>query len=172
LHLYDLLTLGLLGLLTWSGYRRGLVREAAGLAAFVLGFMLAVRLAGPLGRWLATVLPSLSPTAAHVSAFVAVVLLAGITVDAAALLLSGAISRVPVVGGLNRLGGLLAGAALAVLVIWLLTVCLLLLPPKLAPFTSGVRRSQTARLIHTVPRTWSRELRARLVGLGAAPRTR
>ena len=76
-----------------------------------------------------------------------VVLLVGLAVDLAALFLSGAISRVPGVGGLNRVGGLLAGAALAVLVIWLLTTCLLLLPPTLLPFTSGVRRSETAQLV-------------------------
>ena len=172
MHLYDLLMLGLLGLLTWSGYRRGLVREAAGLAAFAFGFMLAVRLTGPLGHWLVAVLPSLPPTSVHVIAFVAVVLLVGLAADAAARLLSGAISRVPVIGGLNRLGGLLAGAALAVLVIWLLTVCLLLLPPTLVPLRSDVRRSQTARLTRTMPRTWRRDLRAHLVGLGAARRTR
>jgi membrane protein required for colicin V production len=172
MHLYDLLMLGLLGLLAWSGYRRGLVREAAGLAAFALGFLLAARLAGPPGRWLVAVLPSLSSATAHVIAFVAVVLLVGIAVDVTARVLSAAISRVPVVGGLNRLGGLLAGAALAVLVIWLLTVCLLLLPPTLVPFRSGVRRSATAELVRSVPTTWRHGLYTNLVGSGASARMR
>ena len=168
MHLYDLAMLGLLGLLAWSGFRRGFVREVAGLAAFALGFLLAFRLAGPLGRWLATVFPSLSPTTAHVVAFLAVVLLVGLAIDLAALFLTGAISLVPVVGGLNRVGGLVAGAALGVLVIWLLTTCLLLLPPTLLPFTSAVRRSETAQLVRGVPAAWSHGLRTSLAGSGAA----
>ena len=160
MHLYDLAMLVLLGLLAWSGFRRGFVREVAGLVAFAVGFMLALRLAGPV--WGAGSRPSsqrLSPTTARVLAFLAVVLLVGLAIDLAALFLTGRISRVPVVGGLNRLGGLLAGAALAVLVIWLLTTCLLLLPPTLLPFTSGVRRSETAQLVRSVPTTWRHGLR-------------
>ncbi len=164
MHLYDLAMLALLGLLAWSGFRRGFVREVSGLVAFAVGFMLALRLAGPLGRWLATVFSYLSPTTAHVVAFLAVVLLVGLAIDLAALFLTGAISRVPVVGSLNRLGGLLAGAALAVLVIWLLTTCLLLLPPTLLPFMSGVRRSEAAELVRSVPATWKHGLRINLVG--------
>jgi membrane protein required for colicin V production len=172
LHLYDLAMLVLLGLLVWSGFRRGFVREIAGLAAFALGFMLAFRLAGPLGRWLATVFPRLSLSTAHVIAFLAIVLLVGLAIDLAARFLTGAISLVPVVGGLNRVGGLLAGAALGVLVIWLLTTCLLLLPPTLLPFTSGVRRSETAHLVRSVPTTWSRGLRTNLLGPDAPARMR
>ena len=172
MHLYDLAMLALLGLLAWSGFRRGFVREAAGLVAFAVGFLLAFRLAGPLGRWLATVFPSLSLTTAHVIAFLAVVLLVSLAIDLAAIFLTGAIRLVPVVGGLNRVGGLLAGAALGVLVIWLLTSCLLLLPPTLLPFTSGVRRSETAQLARSVPATWSHSLRASLVGSGALARMR
>ena len=164
--------LALLGLLAWSGLRRGFVREVAGLVAFAVGFTLALRLAGPLGRWLATVFPGLSPTTARVIAFLAIVLLVGLAIDLAALFLTGAISLVPVVGGLNRIGGLLAGAALAVLVIWLLTTCLLLLPPTLLPFTSGVRRSETARLVRSVPATWSHGLRTNLLGSGTLARMR
>ena len=95
-------------------------------------------------------------------------LLVGLAVDLAALFLSGAISRLPGVGGLNHVGGLLAGATLAVLVIWLLTTCLLLLPPTLLPFTSGVRRSETAQLVRRVPTTWSHRLRTDVVGSGLA----
>jgi len=164
--------LALLGLLAWSGLRRGFVREVAGLVAFAVGFMLAMRLAGPLGRWLASVFPSLSPTTARVVAFLAVVLLVGLAIDMAALFLTGAIGRVPVVGGLNRVGGLVAGAALGVLVVWLLTTCLLLLPPTLLPFTSGMRRSETAQLVRGVPTAWSHGLRTSLVKSGAELRMR
>ena len=116
--------------------------------------------------------PSLTLTTAHVIAFLAIVLLVGLAIDLVALFLTGAISLVPVVGGLNRVGGLLAGAALGVLVIWLLTACLLLLPPTLLPFTSGVRRSETAQLVRNVPTTWSRSLRTNLLGSGAPARMR
>ena len=172
MHLYDLAMLVLLGLLAWSGFRRGFVRELAGLVAFGVGFMLALRLAGPVGRWLVTVFSLLSPTTAYVLAFLAVVLLVGLAIDVAAFFLTGSLSRVPVVGGLNRLGGLLAGAALAVLVIWLLTTCLLLLPPRLLPFASGVHRSETAQLVRSVPTTWRHSLGTGLVGSGSLARMR
>jgi membrane protein required for colicin V production len=172
MHIYDLLMLGVLGLLAWSGYRRGFVREVAGLAAFVVGFVVALALAEPLARRLVALFPGLSATTAHVVALLAVVVLVGIVVDMAALFITAAISRVPLVGRANRLGGLLAGAALALLVIWLLTVCLLLLPPTLVPFTSGVRHSRTAQLVRDLPGTWSRDLRVHLTELGVPPGAR
>jgi uncharacterized membrane protein required for colicin V production len=52
--------LGLLGLLAFRGFRRGLLRELAGLAALGAGFLLAYRLDGPVGSWLGRAIHSLT----------------------------------------------------------------------------------------------------------------
>jgi membrane protein required for colicin V production len=166
LHLYDLVMLGLLVLLAWRGSRRGLISELAGLAAFALALLLAFRLDGQLGRWLGRVAPSLSATEARILAFLAVVLVVSLGVGVGAGLLTDAIRHVPLAGGVNRLGGLLAGAALALLGIWLITACLLLLPSSLLPFASSVHHSETSRLLRSVPPQWERSLRMQLEHLG------
>jgi uncharacterized membrane protein required for colicin V production len=161
--------LALLVLMAWIGARRGLVRMLAGLAAFALSFLLAFRLYGPLGSWLATVFPSLSLTESRVIAFLAVVLLVGFAIDLGARLLTGAIRNVPVVGGLDRLGGLLAGVALGLLGVWLLTTCLLLLPASVTPIAAGLRRSEAAHLVRSVSPQWNRGLRVHLERVGIVP---
>ena len=165
MNIYDFLMLGLLALIAWGGFRRGFVRELAGLAAFALGLLLALRFAGPLGRWLVTVFSSLSLTSAHVIAFFLIVLLTGIAIDVVASLVTGAIRRVPIVGGLDRAGGLLVGIVLGLFGVWLLTTCLVLLPPSLLPFTTVVRHSQVAQLVHSVQPSWLDSLRTRPLGL-------
>ena len=167
MHVYDLVMLGLLVLLAWRGSRRGLISELAGLAAFAVALALALRFDGQLGRRLNGVVPSLTATEARVVAFLATVLVVSLGVGLAAGLLTGVIRRVPLAGGVNRLGGLLAGAALAVLGIWLVTACLLLLPAAVLPLTASVHHSETARLLSSVPPQWSHGLRVHLEHLGA-----
>jgi uncharacterized membrane protein required for colicin V production len=158
--------LGLLVLLAWRGSRRGLISELAGLAVFALALLLAFRLDDQLGRWLHKAVPSLTATETRVVAFLAVLLLVSLGVGLAAGLATDAIRHVPLAGGVNRLGGLLAGAALALLGIWLITACLLLLPAAQLPFTASVHHSETARLLRSVPPEWSRSLRVQLEHLG------
>ena len=166
LHIYDLVMLGLFVLLAWRGSRRGLIREVAGLAAFALALLLALRLDGPLGRRLGTVVSSLTAAEARILAFVAILVVVSLGAGLAAALLTDVIRHVPLAGGVNRLGGLLAGAALALLGIWLLTACLLLLPAAHLRFTASVRHSETAHLVRGVPPEWSRGLRTQLESLG------
>lgn len=170
MHLYDVIVVAVLVLLAFRGARRGLVRELAALAGLALGYLLAYRLDGSLGRRLESAVPSLTPTEARALAFLAVVLVAAIAVDVAARFVTALIRHVPVVGGLNRLGGLLTGALLAFLCVWLLTTCLLLLPASLVPSMAGVRHSQTARLLHSVPMQWSGGLRDHLERLASVPK--
>jgi uncharacterized membrane protein required for colicin V production len=159
---------GLLVLMAWRGSRRGLISELAGLAAFAIALALAFRLDGPLGRRLNSVVPSLTATEARTVAFLVTVLAVSVGVGLAAGLLTRVIRHVPLAGGVNRLGGLLAGGALAVLGIWLVTACLLLLPATLLPFAGSVQHSETARLLHSMPAQWSHSLRAHLEHLGTA----
>jgi uncharacterized membrane protein required for colicin V production len=169
MRLYDVLMIALLALLAVRGARRGLVRELAGLAAYAIGFLLAYRLDAPLGRRLNRALPSLTPTEARVLAFLAVLVVTGVAIDLGARFVAGAIHRVPIVGGLDRLGGLLAGAALGVLLVWLVTTCLLLLPMSVVPSAAGVHRSGTAHLVHNLPAAWGRGLRDHLERMAYVP---
>ncbi len=160
--------LALLVLLAWRGARRGLVLELGGLFAFVLAFALAVRFTDVVGVWLHKAASSLSVTEAQIVAFLVILLLAFAAVGVVTHLLSGVIRRVPLAAGANRLGGLLVGAALALLVIWLLTTALLCVPASLVPSLAGVQHSATAQLVRGLPAGWGRELRAQLPYVGAA----
>ena len=151
----------LLGLLAYRGARRGLLRELAALVALVVAFLLAYRLNGPLGSWLAKTIHSLSAAEGRILAFLAILVLVSIGIDLAARLLTRVIKRIPLVGPLNRLGGLLVGALFALLAIWLLTTCLLVLPP----FSATVSHSGTAHLLHSVTAHWSQSLEADLTRL-------
>jgi uncharacterized membrane protein required for colicin V production len=159
--------LALVALLAWRGSRRGLIGELAGLAAFAIALECAFRLDGRLGHRLHGAAPGLTTTEARILAFFAILLVASLGVGLAAGLLTRMIRRVPLAGGVNRLGGLLAGAALAVLAIWLITVCLLLLPATLLPFSASVHHSEAARLLRSMPPQWSHGLRAHLDQVGA-----
>jgi membrane protein required for colicin V production len=163
-NLYDLVMLILLGLLAFRGFRRGLLRELAGLAALIVGFLLAYRLDGLVGGWVART-THLSPTEGHVLAFLGILAVLSIAIDLAARFLTRVIKRIPIVGGLNRLGGLLVGSAFALIGIWLLTTCLLMLPASLLPFAATVSHSGTAHLLHSVTPQWSRSLRTHLDSL-------
>jgi len=154
--------LALLVLVAWGGARRGLVGMLAGLAAYVLGFLLALRLYALLGDWLAELLPRLTLTEARMIAFIALVLIVGSAIAFGARLLTRKIRHVPVVGALNRLGGLLTGVALGLLGVWLLTTCLMLLPASLVPFAAEVQRSETADLVRSASPQWSCDLPAHL----------
>ena len=171
MNLYDLVMIILLGLLAFRGFRRGLLRELAGLAALIVGFLLAYRLDGFVGGWVART-THLSPTEGHVLAFLGIVAVLGIAIDLAARFLTRVIKRIPIVGGLNRLGGLLAGSALALIGIWLLTTCLLFLPASLLPFSATVSRSGTAHLVQSVTPRWSQSLQTHLHGLTGGRRNR
>ena len=152
----------LLGLLAFRGARRGLVRELAGLAALGGAFLLAYRLDGPLGSWLVGAIHSLTAVEGRILAFLVILAVVSIVIDLAARLLTRAIKRIPVVGSLNRFGGLFAGALLGVVGIWLLTACLLLLPASLLPFSATVSHSGTAHLLHSVTPQWGQSLRVHL----------
>ena len=169
MHLYDLLMLVLLVLLAWRGARRGFVIGVGGLVAFALAVALAARFDAVLGRRLRGVFPHLSASEARVVAFVAALVLAFLAVDLGVRLLGGVLHRVPLVGAADRIAGLLLGVALALLAIWLLTTALLVLPASTPGVGAGVRRSETARLMRGLPRTWERDLTRRLGHLGASP---
>ena len=87
-----------------------------------------------------------------------------VAVEIVARLLAGALSRllahIPVVGSLNRLGGVVLGALLAVVLVWLLTASLLLVPHSLLSFSGTVSRSKTTHLLRTLTPRWGQDLRA------------
>jgi len=168
MDLYDLIVCLLVALLAYRGLRRGLIGELVGLAIFACGMLLALRLDAVIGRRLVAIIPSLSATEGRVLAFFAVIVVVGIVLGVLGRRFSRLVSRIPVVGGLNRLGGLLLGAALAVVCVWLVTAAVVVLPTRLVPFSATVRHSETAHLLRSLGPGVDAELRARLGQLGAA----
>ena len=163
---YDLIVCLALAVLAYRGLRRGLVGELVGLAVFVCGMLLALRLDAAVGRRLVDVVPRLSTTEGRVLAFAFIIVLVGIVLGALGRRLSRLVSRIPVVGGLNRLGGLVLGLALALACVWLVTAVVQVLPAGLVPFSTTVRHSETAHLLRRLDPGVDAELRAHLGQIG------
>jgi uncharacterized membrane protein required for colicin V production len=157
---YDLIVLAALVLLGLLGLRRGLVGELVGLVAFVAALALAFRYDGPVGAVLRRLPVHLTPTEGRIVAFVVIVVAVDVAAAVIARRLGRLLSRVPVLGSVNRAGGLVVGLVTALIGVWLLTSALLVLPTAYVPWATTVHRSETARLLPSVTPRWDRELRA------------
>jgi membrane protein required for colicin V production len=118
MNLFDIIILAVLILFALKGLVRGLVNETSSLAGLILGGWLAYRFYPVLSVPIRTTLH----LPAHVSAFVAFMLLllaAGIVAHIAGNILTAALKLV-MLGSINRLGGILIGAAEGALLLCLL----------------------------------------------------
>jgi len=118
MNLFDIIILTVLLLFALKGLVRGLVNEASSLTGLVLGGWLAYRYYPALSVPMRTILH----VPAHVSAFLAfmlLLLLTGIVAHIAGNILTAALKLV-MLGSLNRLGGILIGAAEGALLLCLL----------------------------------------------------
>jgi membrane protein required for colicin V production len=118
MNLFDIIILVVLILFALKGLVRGLVNEASSLTGLVLGGWLAYRFYPSLSVPIRTTLH----LPAHVSAFLAFMLLllvTGIVAHIAGNILTAALKLV-MLGSLNRLGGVLIGLAEGVLLLCLL----------------------------------------------------
>ncbi len=109
MNLFDIIILAVLSVFALKGLIRGLVNEAASLTGLILGGWLAYRYYPAFSVPIRNILH----VPAHVSAFVAFMLLLILT-GVAAHILGNIVTtavRVVMLGSLNRLGGLLIGAA-------------------------------------------------------------
>jgi membrane protein required for colicin V production len=108
MNLFDIIILAVLSIFALKGLIRGLVNEAASLTGLILGGWLAYRYYPALSVPIRNILH----VPAHVSAFLAFMLLLILT-GVAAHILGNIITtavRVVMLGSLNRLGGVLIGA--------------------------------------------------------------
>ena len=161
---YDAGVVVVLALLAYRGFRVGLVASLLTWAALGVGLLLALRYDRVVGGWIVHVHP-FAPTTQRVLAFLAIVVVVEIAAGWLAASLSGLLRHVPLLGGLNRFGGLVCGAVLAVATVWLVTAALVALPSPLPPFAGTVRHSETVRLMRSLTPHWQRDLRSRLAHL-------
>jgi uncharacterized membrane protein required for colicin V production len=159
MNLYDLIVVAFIALLAWRGLRAGLLRELAAWVALGVGLVLAFRFDGPVGGWLAH-LHGFGLETRRILAFLAILVVVGIAARLLARALSRLLAHVPIVGPLNRLGGLLLGILLALIPVWLVTAALLLVPHSLLSFSGTVNHSETAHLLRTVTPRWGQDLQA------------
>jgi membrane protein required for colicin V production len=126
---FDLIVVGIVGLSTVAAFLRGFVRVAASLAAWVLGFLAALRFSSGLGA----MLPNFgeSPTTRYVVAFVAI-LLAVLVVGALIGFVVSRMLRAIGLGFLDRFLGAVFGLArgLIIVVFFVLLAGLTALPTK------------------------------------------
>lgn len=158
---YDVVVIALVALLAWRGLRVGLVGALLAWLAFGVGLVLAFRFDGAVGGWLDH-LHGLAPTTWRIVAFVAILAIVEIVAGRLARLLGRTLAHLPVLGSLNRLGGVLLGAALGLLFVWLVTAALLFAPPSLLPFSSAVHHSATVHLMRALTPRSEQSLRAYL----------
>jgi membrane protein required for colicin V production len=118
MNLFDIIILAVLILFALKGLVRGLVNEASSLTGLILGGWLAYRFYPALSVPIRTTLH----LPAHVSSFLAFMLLllvTGIVAHIAGNILTAALKLV-MLGSLNRLGGILIGAAEGALLLCML----------------------------------------------------
>ncbi len=160
LTVFDLLVVLLVALSAYRGFRRGLVGELLSLAAFLGALLLAFRFDASLGRVLKHIFGGLSVTEARIIAFLVILIAVEVAAGVLISIVSRGVGRVPILGGLDRVGGIVVGAVLALFAVWLVTAALLLMPLSLLPWASAVRRSETAHLLRTVTPRYGADLRA------------
>jgi membrane protein required for colicin V production len=118
-NLVDLIVISIVGLSGLIGLARGMVREILGLAALILGFLVALHryeeAAARLGPWIE------SPRVAQAAAFFGILLLSWLVFAILGFLLR-RLLRLLALGWLDRLGGLAFGLARGALVVSLLTL--------------------------------------------------
>jgi membrane protein required for colicin V production len=163
MNLFDIIILAVLILFALKGLVRGLVNETSSLTGLILGGWLAYRFYPVLAAPIRTALH----LPAHVSAFLAFMLLllaAGIVAHIAGNILTAALKLV-MLGSINRLGGILIGAAEGALLLCMLfsTATAGFMPDTLK---QKVRASESANLF---ARTGDRILAAWRSGSGTQP---
>lgn len=161
---YDFGVVAVLALLAFRGFRVGLLATLMTWVALGVGLWLALRFDRVVGGWFAR-LHGFAPSTQRVLAFVVIVVVVEVAAGWLAGRLSGALRHVPLLGGLDRIGGLVCGALLAAAIVWLVTAALVALPAPLPPFSGTVRRSETAHLMRSLTPRWQRDLRTRLARL-------
>ena len=157
---YDIAVVAVVVLLAWRGFRVGLLSALLTWVALGVGLVLALRFDRVVGGWISHV-HEFAPTTQRVLAFVAILVVVEIAVGWLAGRLSRLLSHIPVLGGANRLAGLLLGALLAVATVWLVTAALLALPSALPLLSNPVRHSETAHLLRSLTPRWQQEMRTR-----------
>ncbi len=160
LTVFDLLVLLFVAFSAYRGFRRGLVGELLSLAAFLGALFLAFRFDAPLGRSLRHLFTGLSVTEARIIAFLVILIAVEVAAGVLIAVVTRHVGRLPVVGNLDRVGGIFIGSALALIAVWLLTAALLVLPASAVPWASAVHRSETAHLVRTLTPHYGEALRA------------
>lgn len=128
----------------WGGYRSGVVRELIGLVAIVLAWALAGAFAGPFSDSLGQTW-HVSVAVAHLIGFWLLFLIVFAGVRAAGWLLE-RVTSLPIVKVVSGIGGGLAAAAKAVLLLWFLLFVALFLPIS-GDVRDAMRASPSARAI-------------------------
>jgi membrane protein required for colicin V production len=164
MNLYDLVVIVLVVLLAWRGLRVGLVGALLAWVAFGVGLFLAFRFDGVVGGWLAH-LHGFAATTWRVLAFVAILVIVEVAAGWLARMLGRTLAHLPILGRLNRLGGVLLGALLALVLVWLVTAALLFAPSSLVPLSNAVHHSETVHVMRAMTPRWERSLRAYLDNL-------
>ena len=147
MNLFDIIILAVLIIFALKGLARGFVNEASSLAGLIIGGWLAYRYYPPLS----VPIQSTLHVPAHVSAFLAFMLLLVLT-GVLAHILGNIITtavRVVMLGSINRLGGLIIGAAEGALLLSML-FCIATAAFMPAQLKQKIRSTESANMFAQV----------------------
>lgn len=147
MNLFDIIILAVLAVFALKGLIRGFVNEASSLAGLILGGWLAYRFYPALSVPLRNILH----TPAHVSAFLAFMLLlilTGVIAHILGNIITSAV-RVVMLGSINRLGGFLIGAAEGALLLSML-FCIATASFMPAQLKQKIRSTESANMLAQV----------------------
>ena len=101
MSIFDIIVLGVIGVLTIRGLWKGLARQVVGLAGVAAGYVMAMRLCGPLAsKFLTGFRPAMGNIISFFAIFIACIIAASIIGR-----IAGKLMRTAGLGILNRIGG-------------------------------------------------------------------
>lgn len=143
MSIFDIIVLGVIGVLALRGLWKGLARQAVGLAGVAAGYVIAMRFYRPLAsKFLTDFRPAMGNVISFFAIFIACIITASIIGWIAGRLMSTA-----GLGILNRIGGGILGGAKGCLIV---SVAVMMLIAFMPPHSSVFKGSGTMKYIQPI----------------------
>jgi membrane protein required for colicin V production len=137
--MFDIIVIAVVGVLTFLGLWKGMVRQLFSLAGVIAGYLLAMRFYEPASRYLTSFHPGTAKVISFVAIFIACIIVAHILGW-----IVGKVFELPGLGLLNRIGGGVLGFAKGSVIV---AVVVMVLVAFLPPDSSLFKNSSTMKYI-------------------------
>jgi membrane protein required for colicin V production len=148
-NIFDIIVLGVVGVLMLRGLWKGLARQLLGLAGVAAGYVMAMRFCGPLASMFLT---GFRPAMGNIISFFAIFIACIITVSIIGWI-AGKLTSTAGPGILNRIGGGILGGMKGCLIV---SVAVMMLIAFMPPHSSVFKGSRTMKYIQPIAGVASR----------------